>query len=666
MHGFVVWVDRVERGSIASFDLNTGSSECTIRGPWFGLFAQPYGGTPETEHEPQPLVTPDALLVYTGRVDNRGEIARRLAQPELARASDGVVLAAASAAWGDQFPDLVDGEFSFARLDRRTGRLLAGRDAIGLHKLLLYQDARRYWVASRLDLLLASLPQVPPDNRGAFAHFLGTGGGLGLLGETFYTGIDYLPAGHTVSHEGAGRDPQRRRYYVPDLERELLLPSPSDYVEQLRTLLFASVEGALRSSGPVCVELSGGLDSSTVTAVAARAKQRGAAPDLLAYSLIASETTQADERPFQAAVLERYPLEHYEFDIDTLGDVVDLRGVCQPAIVDAQGWVLGAQRALARTRGPRVCLTGHGGDFVFGHSMPPIHLAEALKRGNLSGWWREMNQWTRSGRYSLWRLLWKFSRGDSYWAFDELSSAPAWFAPSWARSIEEARLRAQTLPRGRFATNPREYHFSLVRRLAEIYPEAGRTPWESRAPLMARRLVEFMVRLPARYKATASDTRVLQRRALADVLPEKVARRRAKGDYTPRFFRGLRRRWDFWEVLARGKHLADLGVVDPARFHSSCLRALAGHGAELNFLVPALLLEAWLREPRVVLDGRRIDLLGDAPGRPGPATRAASPASDARWTSTETFARERCGRFTAATSCCIRSRSRRSNMRTGG
>jgi hypothetical protein len=122
-----------------------------------------------------------------------------------------------------------------------------------------------------------------------------------------------------------------------------------------------------------------------------------------------------------------------------------------------------------------------------------------------------------------------------------------------------------------------------------------------------------MVRLPARYKATASDTRVLQRRALADLLPESVVRRQSKGDYTPRFFRGLRRRWDFWEVLARGTHLADLGIVDPGGFHASCLKALAGLSDELNFIVPALLLEAWLREPRVVLDGRRLNLLQDRP-----------------------------------------------------
>jgi hypothetical protein len=55
------------------------------------------------------------------------------------------------------------------------------------------------------------------------------------------------------------------------------------------------------------------------------------------------------------------------------------------------------------------------------------------------------------------------------------------------------------------------------------------------------------------------------------------------------------------------------------------VRALAGNGAELNFLVPALLLEAWLGEPRVVLDGRRLNLLGDA--RKDSDVRAVSPAS---------------------------------------
>jgi asparagine synthase (glutamine-hydrolysing) len=142
--------------------------------------------------------------------------------------------------------------------------------------------------------------------------------------------------------------------------------------------------------------------------------------------------------------------------------------------------------------------------------------------------------------------------------------------------------------------NPRIFHMQLVRSLATSLPDRTRLPWEPRYPLLYRPLVEFLVALPQRLKASARNNRILQRQALAGVLPDLVRLRRTKGDFTARFFRGLRNHWDMWGLSAPGRRLADRGIVNPAQFQEACQRLRHGEGTDSPYLAAALVMEAWL------------------------------------------------------------------------
>ena len=108
-----------------------------------------------------------------------------------------------------------------------------------------------------------------------------------------------------------------------------------------------------------------------------------------------------------------------------------------------------------------------------------------------------------------------------------------------------------------------------------------------------------MVAVPTEYKATLNSNRVLQREALANILPKGIVERRTKGDFTPRMFSALRRRWDFWEPLAHGTYLADLGLVEPSAFRATCEAVRQGLGGKaLPYVCAALILEGWLRTRR--------------------------------------------------------------------
>lgn len=607
MYGFVLWMDRARRGPVGPITMHRIGDAATITGECFGMHTCPLRSTPEAAAESQPIVSPTTILTYSGYVGNRRDVANLLGQPKLASAPDGSVILAAYTAWGGAFPAKLHGEYTFVILDRGDARVLAGRDALGLRKLYVLVDSRRLWIASNLAMLLASLPEAPSLDVTGIAHFLACGGTLGPLLKTLFRGILYVPAGHTLENEGAFGPVHQRPFWTADINREMQLPRAEDYEEKFRTLLFDGVEAALRAPGLVCTELSGGLDSSTVTAAAATLlRGRGSLSEgkLLAFSVVASETRAADESRYQAQFRSQYPIDHRQFDLDDLSDVMQVGGLSQPAFADMQGWFLEAQRRVVTECAPTVWLTGQGGDAVFGLTLPPLYLAGLLRKCRVTAWVREIAALLKAGRFNLWQLLWVYSRGDVLHALGNVPPrAPAWLTADLRTLVDEAQRTILTATCGRFSSNVNAFHYHLVATLAASLPDHERFSFEPRSPLLSLPLVEFMIGISWKYKVTADSNRVLQRRALRDILPKTIANRTTKGDFTPRLFSALRRRWDFWEPLTTGKHLADLGLIDPSGLRRSCEALRHGVSTDsLSVQCAALLLEQWLRTRRIRSD----------------------------------------------------------------
>lgn len=600
MYGFALWIDRGRKGPLTEFAVERTQCGTTLSSNCLGMYTRPLASTPEAKTELQPVVGQNVILTYTGRIDNRRQVAELLHQPELALAPDGAVMLAAYAAWGDAFPAKLDGEYSFAAVDRHDGRLVAGRDALGIHKLYVLEETRRLWIASNLALLLASVPKEPGISSTGAADFIGGGATLGPLLRTLFRGINYVRAGHTLVEEGRFKRVQQQRFWTPELDREMRLSKSQDYEEMFRTLVFDSVAMALRAPSPVCTELSGGLDSSTVTVAAALLREKGVVDQkLVAFSLDASDTRVADESKYQAQVVSEHAIDHEQLDLDSLSDVLQVADVSQPSLVDMQGWFLEGQRRVAAKYSPAVCLTGQGGDAVFCVAFPPLHLAGLVRRARIGEWAREVWKWLGTGRFSLWDLLWVYSRGDLRNSIMKLPAAPSWLTVGARRRVRDASRAVVTGMGSRFSGDTRTFHRNLITTLAAVLPDQERFPWENRCPLLARPLVEFMIAVPTKYKATSDSNRVLQREALANVLPKGIVERKTKGDFTPRMFSALRRRWDFWEPLTHGTCLADLGLVEAFEFRTTCEGVRQGlSGNTLSYVCAALILEGWLRTRR--------------------------------------------------------------------
>jgi len=195
------------------------------------------------------------VLVFNGEIYNYRELHDELEADGIRfhTASDTEVLIAAYAHWGEACQHRFNGMWAFVIWDRQTKQLFCSRDRFGVKPL--------YWAERDQQLFLASEPkqlralglggQVNPEE---FSRFLLTGI-VGATPASFFTGIQSLPAGHSLTV--AYQQPLRiaRWYSIP--------PSPVD-TNSIPSLLLDSVALRLRSDVPVGSCLSGGLDSSAV------------------------------------------------------------------------------------------------------------------------------------------------------------------------------------------------------------------------------------------------------------------------------------------------------------------------------------------------------------------------------------------------------------------
>ena len=228
--------------------------------------------TPEDLYDTLPHTGSDLSheIAFTaeGRLDNREELFHALDVPSGARSrlADGELMRLAYLAWGQKAPERLLGDWSFAAWHARERRLFLARDHYGNTALYYAISPDRFAFASCIRALLA-LPWV--DRRLNELKFAGSFLIWRTHGvETFFTGIAALPPAHrgALTADGLRTD----RYWRLEDTPELRLRSDSEYVDALLATLGEAVRCRLRAIRPVAATLSAGLDSTSVTALAAR------------------------------------------------------------------------------------------------------------------------------------------------------------------------------------------------------------------------------------------------------------------------------------------------------------------------------------------------------------------------------------------------------------
>ena len=514
-------------------------SDSVHRG-WFAMGHQHLWTTPEEVGERQPLSQPERQLdaVFDGRLDNRSELgnALGLGSAELAASSDAALALEAFCRWDTACFQRFLGPFVMVVVDPPSRRLVCARDPLGDRGLLYHLGDNLAVLASEERAVLRH-PAVRADaNESSLARFLALE--VPLSGETFFARVSELPPGHTLVVT-----PERvelTRFF--DLEG---LPrfdyrSDDEYVEHLGHALAEAVRSRLRTVGPPAVLMSGGLDSTSVAALAAE-QLCETHPDrpLITISWIFDELAQADEREFIEPMVGRHRLDAHLVPGDDAWPLSNLPTWPVNPNAPFEGLYRRlTERAYSRARsaGARSLLTGHFGDDLY--TRWPDWLRDLLASGRPVEAWRriafELDGMSQGRRAALRTAL-----GRALGFRPASRRTPIWLTP---RAIEQGGL--ERAPRSRTPRRSMAAAAALVDQrsahgTSRETANADRAGIDVRRPYRDLRLIALAASIPGHLLYRDGWSKWVLRQTMREHLPDEVRLRTRPSSLAPLCSRGL-------------------------------------------------------------------------------------------------------------------------------
>ena len=489
----------------------------------------------------QPMTTPSGrhVICYNGEVYNYRELAGELSLEGLRSRSDTEVVLRAFEALGASAFARLNGQYAFALYDAQTHKLWLVRDRLGIKPLYYRLDVRGLAFASEIKAIAALDQHAPTCDLSSVHEWLFYGATLG--GRTLVRGIQQLLPGHYLELDIGTFEFQVRAYW--SLERQArrgdrVRSSLGEVISETRRLLEASVRRQLVSDVPVGVFLSGGVDSSAITAFAA--KHYGGR--LATYSAGFDELGGVDERPKARRLAAHFGTIHHEVQVDgsQVADVVE-RMVHHHDM--PFGDAANIPLYLMATQLPdrtKVVLQGDGGDELFGGYRRYVTLRYHRWLRALAAGGQRFEGVIPNGAFGarVCRYLHALAMQDvgmtmAFLLTPEDSRAPltSVFAPALRRIIEAsdpfARYRAC---QHSFADHDLGNQMSLVDMmivLPDVYLEkvdraTMAASLEVRVPFLDHELVDYVVRIPGATKMPWGKRKWLLKQALAGLVPDDV------------------------------------------------------------------------------------------------------------------------------------------------
>jgi asparagine synthase (glutamine-hydrolysing) len=474
-------------------------------------------------------------LTYNGEIYNYLEL-RRLLQERghvFKTNSDTEVLLHTYLEWGEDCVRHLNGIFAFAIWDEAEQKLFLGRDHLGVKPLFYTERGSAVLFASEIKALLAH-PAVKPElDQDGLAEIFGMGP-MRTPGVGVYKDVKEVRAGHTVVFTREGK--RITRYW--ELKSKPHTDDVETTAERIREILEDTVRRQLISDMPLVAMLSGGLDSSGLTAIAGKELSREG-KTLHTYSLdfVGSDRDfQEDllhrdlDQPWVERVSEHVKTEHHTIvlDADELLEhmLVPLRARDLPGIGEMETSLYLLFREMKKDA--TVALSGESADEVFS-GYPWFHQEEFL-----------------NARTFPWLVSTGFiSKVMSPEALEK--ARPDEYVTA---RYEEAIAEVPALP-GETALEARQREMSylfITRFLPFMLDRKDRTSsyvgFEVRVPFCDYRLVEYLFNVPYKMKTVDNIEKGILRRALKGYLPDDVLYRRKSAYPTaqnPNYFQAVKR-----------------------------------------------------------------------------------------------------------------------------
>ncbi|MBI4114841.1 MAG: asparagine synthase (glutamine-hydrolyzing) [Candidatus Niyogibacteria bacterium] len=480
----------------------------------------------------QPMATDDgkAWITYNGEIYNFVELKKELGEREYKGSSDTEVLLALYQKLGSGVVDKLNGIFAFAIWDENKKELFAARDHVGVKPFYYAMQNGTFYFASEIKALLAA--GVPAEPNEKILHDYLVHGCYQHSHETFFAGIHQLPAGCALFLRGG--EVEITRYW--DLARRVsdLSSLHDDEVDSRFLDLFRNaLTIQLRSDVPVGIQLSGGFDSSAITAMVHHLVS--GQKNFHLFSHIYGEHRDievpymqalADDLGWKIDFIEIYPRHMREY----IEQAVRFQDEPFPGLPTIGLHMIAEQ---CRKRGIPVVLGGQGGDEIgagYEYYMGAF-LLDAMRDGGSSKAFAELQAYGKLHNFQ------GPSRNFNFFV-DTLS---AYVSPGTSADgtsfVKKDALHPEFLGRMRnngphfekpFSSHLQnmQYRDIMYTKLPRILHSADRAAMaygvEQRVPFVDYRFIEYGLSLPMYQKIRNGEQRHFMRRALKKYMPEFV------------------------------------------------------------------------------------------------------------------------------------------------
>ncbi|MGB9980266.1 lasso peptide isopeptide bond-forming cyclase [Methanobacterium sp.] len=513
--------------------------------------------TPESLNEKLPLFKENESLAITAdaRIDNRDELIKNLEIEESKEEiTDSEIILNAYKKWGEKCPEKLLGDFAFVIWDKKKESLFCARDHMGVKPFYYYLSDDGFYFATEIKALFC-IPEISPKiNDVKIADYL-----ISMHEDrrsTFFQNIFRLPAAHTLTIDF--KDNDLNQYWSLDPSYELSLDSDEEYAKRFHDIFQEAVKCRLRSSYPVGSELSGGLDSSSVTCVAQEVLLKDK-NKLKTFSVIFEDLPDCDESYYSKIVSKWCGADSHFIKSD---------GINPFEVMDSPSWpnerpqlshsmyVFWFLYKKVQKEGVRVILNGFEGDATVGKGYGL--LSELARKRKFKSVLRELKNASKYSGNSLYKTffyeigsvyapetlkrIWKYFKKDFTYRQDERKVINKDFAKKTNISKRYEIMDEYLKNKGK---GVRENHFyelnsGFYQMIFEEFDQiASAFSIEFRYPFMDKRLLEFCLALPPEQQLCEGWDRIIMRRSMEGIIPPEIQYRHDKKFFDSNFNLGL-------------------------------------------------------------------------------------------------------------------------------
>lgn len=533
-------------------------------------------------HQPMSNESGTIHIVFNGEIYNYRELGAVLRAKgfRFQSKTDTEVLLHAYEAYGPDCVKRLNGMFAFALYDAEKDRIFCARDRLGIKPLYYLLDDGRFFFASEIKAILAALKQKPEVNLNALNEYF-TFQNI-FTDETLFNSIKILPAGHTLTVQRDGTVTVEQ-YWTPVFRPKRTM-TYREAVEELRDIFTKATTRHLIGDVPVGSQLSGGMDSASLVAVATQS-----IPHFMTFTagfdlaLAQGLERNFDERQDAECVARHVKSEHYSMVIQP----GDMERILPRLIWHLEDLRLGNSYpnyyiCQLASKFVKVALSGAGGDELFAGYPWRYELVQDAT---------EPKEFDRK-YFAYWQRLVPEDQKKKF------------FQPAVWKSIRKEQpyesYRSTIAPVDDLDPLSKCLYFELITFLHGLLIVEDKVSsahgLEVRVPFLDARLIDFALSVPPEWKVKNGTGKAILREALKPLLPKAIIAKRKQGFAAPErtWFRKSSLDYTKKMLLSPGTTLSH-EFIQP-KYIDSIIRSHVRGAVNHRLLIWSLLsFEWWLR-----------------------------------------------------------------------